>query len=83
MSEITSAITQLSSVVRANSATAEETATSAEEMSAQSTILNNIMSRFKVSDTGIAGGGFSRLNAETSSCVGASGPALELSNDKY
>jgi methyl-accepting chemotaxis protein len=84
MSEITSAITQLSSVVQANSATAEETAASAEEMSAQSAILNNIVSRFKVSGAGIAGGGgFSRLNAEAPSYAYASGPALELSNDKY
>jgi methyl-accepting chemotaxis protein len=48
MAEINAAITQLSSVVQANSATAEETAASSEEMSAQSALLNEIVSRFKL-----------------------------------
>jgi methyl-accepting chemotaxis protein len=48
MAEINTAITQLSSVVQANSATAEETAASSEEMSAQSAVLNEIVSRFKL-----------------------------------
>jgi methyl-accepting chemotaxis protein len=50
MSEINTAILQLSSVVQANSATAEETAASSQEMSAQSVMLNEIVSRFKLSD---------------------------------
>ncbi|NLW79272.1 MAG: HAMP domain-containing protein [Ruminococcaceae bacterium] len=48
LSEITTGINQLSSVVQSNSATAEETAASAEEMSAQSSVLNDIVSRFKL-----------------------------------
>ncbi|MDR2770477.1 MAG: methyl-accepting chemotaxis protein [Clostridiales Family XIII bacterium] len=48
MAEIGSAISQLSSVVQANSATAEETAASAQEMSAQSAVMNGVVSRFKV-----------------------------------
>jgi methyl-accepting chemotaxis protein len=48
MAEINLAITQLSSVVQANSATAQETAASSEEMSAQSVMLNSIVSRFNV-----------------------------------
>jgi len=48
--QITSGITQLSSVVQANPATSEETAASAEERSAQAALLDNIVSRFKLKD---------------------------------
>ena len=48
MTEITTAITQLSSVVQSNSATSEETAASAEELSAQSLLLNEVVGRFKL-----------------------------------
>jgi methyl-accepting chemotaxis protein len=49
---------QLSTVVQAKSATAEETAASSQEMSAQSVTLNDIVSRFKlVRGDGAAGRG--------------------------
>ena len=48
MQEMTIAITQLSSVVQLNSATSEETAASAQELSAQSALLNDIIGRFKL-----------------------------------
>jgi methyl-accepting chemotaxis protein len=50
MAEINTAIMQLSSVVQSNSATAEETAASSQEMSAQSVMLNEIVSRFRLSE---------------------------------
>jgi hypothetical protein len=50
MAEINTAILQLSSVVQANSATAEETAASSQEMSAQSAMLSEIVSRFKLAE---------------------------------
>jgi methyl-accepting chemotaxis protein len=56
MSEINTAILQLSSVVQANSATAQETAASSQEMSAQSVMLNDIVSRFKLSEEARAQG---------------------------
>jgi methyl-accepting chemotaxis protein len=48
--EITDGIRQISTVVQANSATAQQSAASAEEMSAQSTVLIEIVSRFKLRD---------------------------------
>lgn len=48
LAEINTAMNQLTAVVQSNSATAEETAASAEEMSAQSTVLNDIVSHFKL-----------------------------------
>lgn len=45
---ITEGMSQISHVVQANSATAEETAASSEEMSAQATMLDTILSRFKL-----------------------------------
>jgi methyl-accepting chemotaxis protein len=51
MAEVTVAITQLSGVVQSNSATSEETAASAEEMSSQAALLNEIVARFKLRGT--------------------------------
>jgi methyl-accepting chemotaxis protein len=48
MAEVTVAITQLSGVVQSNSATSEQTAASAEEMSSQASLLNDIVARFKL-----------------------------------
>lgn len=48
LNQITSGIAQLSSVVQANSATSEETAASSEEMSAQASVLDQIVSQFKL-----------------------------------
>lgn len=49
MADVAAAISELSVVVQANSATAEETAASSQEMSAQSAVLDQIVSRFKLS----------------------------------
>jgi len=51
MAEIASGIMQLSTVVQANSATAEETAASSQEMSAQALVLDNIVSQFKLKNS--------------------------------
>ena len=48
MAEITAGISQLSQVVQANSATAQETAASSQEMSAQSVQLRQIVGRYKL-----------------------------------
>ena len=48
MTEIASAVTQLSGVVQVNSATSQQTAASAEELSAQSAVLNEVLGRFKL-----------------------------------
>lgn len=48
MQEVTYGISQFSSVVQATSATAEQCAASSEEMSAQATVLDQIVSRFKL-----------------------------------
>ena len=50
MNELTAGMEQISTVVQANSATAEETAASAEEMSAQAAILEESLRRFKLED---------------------------------
>ena len=83
MLEITTAITQLSSVVQSNSATSEETAASAEELSAQSLALNEIVGRFKL-NTKI------EINDYTGQAQGSanrdylsSGFALDQYNNKY
>ena len=47
INELTNGITQISTVVDANSAAAEENAASSEEMSSQSMMLEQIISRFK------------------------------------
>jgi methyl-accepting chemotaxis protein len=53
MAEVTVAITQLSGVVQSNSATSEETAASAEEMSSQAALLNDVVARFKLRSTDV------------------------------
>ncbi|MDR1247513.1 MAG: methyl-accepting chemotaxis protein [Clostridiales Family XIII bacterium] len=90
MSEINTAILQLSSVVQANSATAQETAASSQEMSAQSVMLNDIVSRFKLSEdaraqgwTNPGSGGHAKANAAPASDKPESVISLSDSNDKY
>lgn len=75
LSEINTGINQLSAVIQANSATAEETAASSEEMAAQSTVLNNIVERFKVRDEQVAGTTAASLDAlpESTSITYSSG----------
>ncbi|GAB1476481.1 methyl-accepting chemotaxis protein [Bacillota bacterium] len=50
ISEINAGMSQISSVVQSNSATSEESAAAAEEMNAQSSMLNDIIRRFKLRD---------------------------------
>ncbi len=50
INEITQGIAQISQVVQANSATAEESAASSQELSAQSAMLDKIVARFKLRD---------------------------------
>ena len=56
ISELVMGIDQISHVVQANSATSEESAASAQEMSAQADILARTVQRFKLRDAGIGGG---------------------------
>ncbi|MDR1322389.1 MAG: methyl-accepting chemotaxis protein [Gracilibacteraceae bacterium] len=53
MAEVTVAITQLSGVVQSNSATSEQTAASAQEMSSQASLLNDVVARFKLRETSL------------------------------
>jgi methyl-accepting chemotaxis protein len=48
ISEITKSMNQISDVVQANSATAEESAAAAQQLSAQANMLENILSQFKL-----------------------------------
>jgi methyl-accepting chemotaxis protein len=48
ISEITKGMNQISDVVQANSATAEESAAAAQELSAQANMLENILSQFRL-----------------------------------
>ena len=50
INEISEGINQISSVVQANSATAEQSAATAEELNAQSSILRQIVSRFRLKE---------------------------------
>lgn len=51
ISEITQGITQISTVVQANSANAQQSAASAQEMAAQSATLNRIISAFRLKNS--------------------------------
>lgn len=50
--QVTQGVDQISSVVQTNSATSEESAASSEELSGQAQILKDLVSRFKLKDTG-------------------------------
>jgi CII-binding regulator of phage lambda lysogenization HflD len=56
ISQIGDAITQVSQVVQQNSATAEESAAASEEMSSQASLLQQLISQFKLKAS-VAGGG--------------------------
>jgi methyl-accepting chemotaxis protein len=84
MGEVTTAITQLSTVVQSNSATAEETAASSEEMSAQADLLSRIVSRFKLRDEPQRGAPKISLDSPVDySPIPSSGYALSSGNEKY
>jgi len=50
LSHLSNGISQLSTVVQANAATAEETAAASQQMSSQADVLTNVISRFRLSD---------------------------------
>ncbi len=50
VSQITQGLSQISSVVQTNSATAQESAAASEELSAQAGIMKNLISEFRISD---------------------------------
>jgi len=82
ITEITAGIGQISQVVQANSATAEESA-AAQEMSAQADILTNIVSRFKLKDSGSYPAS-ARRGGSDFPCQGhASREGFALSDEKY
>ena len=96
MAEITKAIAQLNAVVQANSATAEETAASSQEMSAQSALLNAVIERFRFGDNTygepeLYGVPYDDTMPHSSAKIGkaaasraaTSGFALSYDNDKY
>jgi methyl-accepting chemotaxis protein len=88
ISEITKGIGQISDVVQANSATAEESAAAAQELSAQATMLEDILSQFKLKESGGAAGNYGPRPALTSHASGRGedrAPEIDLGNgfDKY
>ncbi|MDR1570992.1 MAG: HAMP domain-containing methyl-accepting chemotaxis protein [Clostridiales Family XIII bacterium] len=94
ISEITKGMGQISDVVQANSATAEESAAAAQQLSAQATMLDDILSRFKLKEGGAPGGGYRPgLSAPQASSFGRGGdggrpdraPEIDLGSgsDKY
>ncbi|WP_268058607.1 methyl-accepting chemotaxis protein [Caproiciproducens galactitolivorans] len=52
INQVTIGVEQISSVVQTNSATAEESAAASEELSGQAKVLKELVSKFKLSDTG-------------------------------
>ena len=50
VADVTVGLDQISSIVQTNAATAEENAASSEELSSQATMLENLMSAFRLSD---------------------------------
>jgi methyl-accepting chemotaxis protein len=89
ISEITKGMSQISDVVQANSATAEESAAAAEELSAQANMLENILAQFKLKEnTGSSASPSDSFRARPS--IGAGGsfnrtPEIDLGGgfDKY
>ncbi|MDL2234001.1 methyl-accepting chemotaxis protein [Ruminococcaceae bacterium OttesenSCG-928-L11] len=85
--EITRGMEQISSVVQANSATAEESAASSEQMSAQAVVLNNIVNAFKLKgDAGAERGGFGASPAVPAAGMATSSATqtgFALAGDKY
>jgi methyl-accepting chemotaxis protein len=88
ISEITKGIGQISDVVQANSATAEQSAAAAEELSAQATMLEDIIAQFKLKEMG-GGGGFGPSNnaplGYNKALENRGGPVIDLGGgfDKY
>lgn len=56
VSQVTQGINQISSVVQTNSATAEQTAASSEQLSGQAQMLKQMMSKYKLRESGFSSG---------------------------
>lgn len=74
IAEVTTGMTQISIVVQANSATAEQTAASSEEMSAQASFLDTTVSRFKLKNEQAPALPYSTHKDDTSYSVEGSDP---------
>jgi methyl-accepting chemotaxis protein len=66
ISQINKGIDQVSQVVQTNSATAEESAAASEEMSSQSVVLSELVSRFKLKESSRPAGHMSSLSQKVS-----------------
>ncbi|MCL2248355.1 MAG: methyl-accepting chemotaxis protein [Oscillospiraceae bacterium] len=80
--QVNSGVDQVAQVVQQNSATAEESAAASQEMSGQSLMLEELISRFKLKDLG---GSFSLPASQSAppapANLPASAPAVDLSDD--
>ena len=74
--EINQGVEQISTVVQANAATAEESAAASEEMAAQSAMLSEIVSRFRIRPSGVASG-------QAMAAVGSGKPHAQSSADGF
>lgn len=87
ISQVTQGIDQISSVVQTNSATAEESAASSEELSGQAQMLKNLVSQFRLNHTsaeGKAGGGQPAYGQPKQPVYSRSvQPVLMMGTDKY
>ncbi|MDR1572513.1 MAG: methyl-accepting chemotaxis protein [Clostridiales Family XIII bacterium] len=87
MHNITSGIGQISSVVQANSATAEESAAAAQQLSAQATMLEDILSGFRLKGKSPGAASATGAAGEAGAYVAArpAAPVIDLGSepDKY
>ncbi len=89
IAQVTQGINQISSVVQTNSATAEETAASSEELSGQAQMLKQMMSKYRLKDGGgfAAGAGFDYHTANHAAPAGDYDDMFDDdftgANDKY
>ncbi|MDR3294813.1 MAG: methyl-accepting chemotaxis protein [Clostridiales Family XIII bacterium] len=82
ISEITTGIGQISDVVQANSATAQESAAASEQLSAQANMLEDILSQFKLKEKDY-GARAPQFQTEFASAREQMPPVIELGDDKY
>ena len=71
ISQIAIAVDQISSVVQTNSATSEESAAASEELSSQANVLKQLISRFRLEDSGYVSGPTSGASASSPSALPA------------
>ncbi|MDR2908353.1 MAG: methyl-accepting chemotaxis protein [Oscillospiraceae bacterium] len=84
LSRISEGIQQISAVVQANSATAEESAATSEEMSSQSSLLTELVSRFKLREADAANPGPRAENSPAPRIPANTGMRIDYGDaDKY